>query len=247
MNKKILKYILEIKKDHPLWGYRRVWGYLRGKYCFDINKKRVYRLMKMHNLMCPRNNRLRAKRTSTRSKPRANKPNQIWGIDMTKVMIPDLGWAYLHIVLDWYTKIIVGWSIHETSKTGLWIEALDMAVMQQFPEGIREHEKLNLVSDNGSQPTSKMFHKHCNLLEIEQIFTSYSNPKGNADTERMMRTIKEDMVYVSEFKTREDFKESFDVWRDWYNREYPHSTHKYKSPYQVERDYVKNIEQLDCA
>lgn len=166
---------------------------------------------------------------------------------MTKVMIPSFGWAYLQIVLDWYTKKIVGWSISKNSKTRVWLDALDMAVMIQFPDGIRESERLKLVSDNGSQPTSKTFEAHSKMLNIEQIFTSYSNPKGNADTERMMRTIKEDFVYVNEFDSVNDFREKFDEWADWYNKNYPHSANKYKPPYHVERDYVNILLQLNLT
>ncbi|MFQ6032382.1 MAG: hypothetical protein ACE5K2_05610 [Candidatus Zixiibacteriota bacterium] len=59
-----------------------------------------------------------AKRRPQRNKPRADRPGQYWGIDMTKFMIPVIGWTYLVIVLDWYTKKIVGWDIALRSKTG---------------------------------------------------------------------------------------------------------------------------------
>ncbi len=54
------------------------------------------------------NARLKARRTPTRSKPRPTTPNQWWGIDMTKVMVEPISWVYVVIVLDWYTKKIVG-------------------------------------------------------------------------------------------------------------------------------------------
>ena len=58
---------------------------------------------------------------------------------------------------------------------------------------------LKLVNNNGSQPTSCSFMQDMATLGVEQIFTSYNNPKGNADTERMMRTIKEEVVWINEF------------------------------------------------
>jgi len=54
------------------------------------------------------------------------------------------------------------------------------------------------MSDNGSQPTSLSFMKACSNLDIHQAFTSYNNPKGNADTERMMRTLKEELLWLRE-------------------------------------------------
>ncbi len=71
--------------------------------------------------------------------------------------------------------------------------ALEMGVNSEFSEGVRG-KRLKLISDNGSQPTSTSFMRDMATLDIEQIFTSYNNPKGNADTERVIRTIKEEII-----------------------------------------------------
>ncbi len=75
---------------------------------------------------------------------------------MPKFMIPVIGWTYLVIVLDWYTKKIVSWDIALRSKTEDWKRALEMAVNSEFSEGVRGNG-LKLISDNGSQPTSTSF------------------------------------------------------------------------------------------
>ncbi len=77
-NQYLLKRIKAIKKDHPFWGYRRVWAYLRYIDGLIVNKKRIYRLMRENNLTVKPNTRLIAKRVSERPKPRANKPKQWW-------------------------------------------------------------------------------------------------------------------------------------------------------------------------
>jgi len=69
------------------------------------------------------------------------------------------------------------------------VAALDMAVTDQFPAGARD-KGFALMRDNGGQPTSTAFIRACGTLGIQQAFTSYNNPKGNADTERVMRTLK---------------------------------------------------------
>ena len=79
--------------EHPFWGYRRIWAYLRYKRKLGINPKRVYRLMKKNNLLVKPNMRLIAKRVSNTKKPRPDKPNEWWGVDMTKVMVGDFGWV----------------------------------------------------------------------------------------------------------------------------------------------------------
>ena len=179
----------------------------------------------------------KARRKPGRSNPKANRPNQFWGIDMTKFMVGSAGWVYLVIVLDWYTKKIVGWDLSLRSKTADWKKAVDMALNSQFPYGVRE-QGLNLVSDNGCQPTSRSFMRDMAELDINQIFTSYNNPKGNAETERMMRTVKEEIIWLNEF---ESFKEASQAVGNWikedYNKFYPHSKLGYRSPEEFEREY----------
>lgn len=240
-NQPVLERINNLKAQHPFWGYRRIWAYLRYREGLDINKKRIYRLMKENNLLVGKNTKLKACRTPLKAKPRGNRPNQIWGIDMTKIMIAQLGWLYLHVVLDWYTKKIVGYNLSLRSKTRDWLDALEKAINEQFPDGIRENQQLFLVSDNGSQPTSVGFMAACNVLAIKQIFASYNNPKGNADTERVIRTIKEDLVWPNDFATPFELQAALDRWVIDYNTDYPHSSLNYKTPCEFER---LNLEKL---
>ena len=197
--------------------------------------------MKEHSLLVQKNQRLKAKRDNqfNRNKPKATRPNQFWGTDMTKVMIPGFGWLYLVIVLDWYTKKLAGYSISAHSRTQDWLDALDQACNSQFPRGILSKEQdLYLVSDNGSQPTSNKFMRACSVMEIKQIFASYNNPKGNADTERVMRTIKEDFVWTHEFLSSFQFIEQFKQWIERYNNDYPHSSLGYQTPCQFEKEQL---------
>lgn len=240
-NAAILRRIRALKAEHPFWGYRRMWAYLRYREGLPINKKRIYRLMKEHSLLVKRNERLKACRTASRPKPRASRPNELWGIDMTKVMVPTWGWLYLHVVLDWYSKKIVGYNLSCRSKTQDWREALEGALNKQFPQGVREQKHLRLVSDHGSQPTSTSFIKACGLLGITQIFTSYNNPKGNADTERVLRTIKEDLVWPNEWQNPFELQEALDRWVANYNEDYPHSSLNYKTPCEYERSFMADF------
>ena len=236
-NKDLLNRIKELKQEHPFWGYRRVWAYLKYRERFNINKKRVFRLMKKNNLLVTKENKLKARRARTpyKSKPKPIRPNQIWGIDMTKILIQNTGWVYLQVVLDWYTKKITGYSLSFTSKTGDWLDALNSGLNNQFPFGIRDTlkgEYLYLVSDNGSQPTSLKFMQACKDSGIKQIFTSYNNPKGNADTERVIKTLKEDLIWIREFHSVEELRQNLKVWIGNYNAVYPHSSLNYKTPLQ---------------
>ena len=229
----ILNRIRIIKSDHPLWGYRRIWAYMRYRDGRVIGKNRVYRLMKEHQLLVKPNTRLKAKRGHYRSKPVAQTPNQLWGMDMTKVRLNQWGWIYVHVVLDWYTKEIVGTSVSITSKTDDWLNALNHAVNTRFPDGIlAAKHSLSLVTDNGCQPTAQRFMKSCATIGIKQIFTTWNNPKGNADTERVFRTLKEDLVWTHDWNLPFEFQSSFDHWVSLYNSDFPHQALNYKTPQQ---------------
>lgn len=243
-NKELLSQINTIKAEHPFWGYRRVWAYLKYRKDININHKRVYRLMKKHNLLVKSNTRLKALRSNTphRNKPIATRPSQFWGIDMTKVMISSFGWLYLVVVLDWFSKKIVGYSLKLHSRADDWLDALNNAINNQFPEGIlSKNEQLCLISDNGSQPTSQKFMKACSVTEIKQIFTCYNNPKGNADTERVIRTIKEDLIWIKEWNSPFQLEEELKTWIIKYNTDYPHSSLGYKTPEQYEKEHSKKL------
>ena len=180
---KIVARIQELRLEHPFWGYRRMWAWLRFRDHIFLNKKRVYRLMKQHDLLL-KSRPKRACRTP-KSKPKPDRPNQYWGIDMTKFMMPKLGWVYLVVVLDWYSRKIVGFEMSLRCRRQEWEAAMDSALVCEFPDGVRGCG-LRLVSDNGSQPTSTGFMDTMRLLDIEQVFTSYNNPKGNADVQEEM-------------------------------------------------------------
>jgi transposase InsO family protein len=192
--------------------------------------------MKEHKMTVKDTNGLKANRTPSKSKPRPSKPNQWWGIDMTKIMVEGFGWMYIVTVLDWYTKKIVGYYCGFQCKTKHWLEALDMAVNTQFPQGVYGQE-LHLMSDNGSQPTSIGFIKACSAMGIKQAFTSYNNPKGNADTERLFRTMKEELLWLGEWQSSFELTDELVEWIGYYNHYYLHSALSYKSPIKYEEEY----------
>lgn len=235
-NQALLERIQQLKAEHPYWGYRRIWAYLKYHEKFPVNQKRIHRLMKQNNLLVPKNRRLKAPRKAVTHKPQTIEPNRYWGIDMTKVMIPTSGWIYLHVVIDWGTKKLLSTHMSLTSKSADWIVALNEAVNFQFLNGIRDASYIpELVSDHGCQLTSTAFFKACSELGIHQIFASYSNPKGNVDTERVIRTIKEDLVWIKEFDSVAEFEAALKQWQKAYNEDFPHSSLAYMTPYEYER------------
>ena len=142
---------------------------------------------------------------------------------MTKFYVQHVGWLYVVVVLDWFTKRALGHSLGLRPTTDLWLDALNTAVATACPAGSRSYE-LNLMSDNGSQPTSKKYETALVTLGIQHVTTSFNNPKGNADTERFMRTFKEEAVWPWEYETLVEAQRTVQTFFEFYNRDYPHST-----------------------
>lgn len=232
----ILDAIGSLVRQHPFWGYRRVRAHLKHRQGYTINRKRVYRLMKEAGLL-EKVKHYKPERP-WRKKPHALKPNQYWGTDMTKFLVQDLGWVSLVIVEDWYHKPVLGYSIGLRGDTTLWLKALDEAAQTAFP-GVGSGQGVNLISDNGSQPTSRRYRTACQALRINQIFITYDNPKGNAETERLIRTLKEEAIWPYEFRTLEEAKNKITETIRFYNEHYCHSALGYKSPMEFLRDYLE--------
>ena len=156
-NLALLERIKELKSLHPFFGYRKIWAVLKFRDGLNLNKKKVYRLMKIFDLLIKPNLLLRANRTPWKDKPRPDRLNEWWGIDMTKIRLKHLGWVYITIVIDWCSKKLVGYSIDTKSKSEDWLMAVDMALNSQFPNGVKDEVErrgyeLNLMADNGCQP-----------------------------------------------------------------------------------------------
>jgi transposase InsO family protein len=226
----------ELKAEHPCWGYRRLWAYRHFVEQQAINKKRILRWLREHQLLVTPNRRLRAKRTPTGTKPQPTKPNEWWGIAMTKVLVEGMGWIDLVVVLDWHTKMLIGYYAGLQCKSEHWLAALEMAVNRQCPTGVRG-QGLALMSDNGCQPTSTAFMRVCGSLGIQHAFTSSNNPKGNADTERVMRTLKEEGLWLQEWTCPFTLASVLKTWSNDDNEHYLPSALGYKPPRQFERDY----------
>ena len=232
-DRELLEHIKEIKLRFPAWGYRRVRALLKKRLKIRLSRKRIYRLMKRFTLLVDVKH-YKAKRTPQTTKPRATHKNQWWGTDMTKFYVNTVGWVYLVIVLDWYSRKITGFSFGRIPNTDLWLEALHMAVQNECPLGTRAYG-LNLMSDNGSQPTSGKYEKELETLGMNHVTTSYNNPKGNAETERVIRTIKEDAIWPYEFDTITEAVEVITQEITFYNTEYPHSALGELSPIEFEQ------------
>lgn len=213
--------IVEACGEKPVYGYRRVGWWLRRKRGVVVNGKRVLRVMRERGLLVtPR--RLRARRRKDWSRIIAERPNQIWQADMTKVWAgATVGWAYLVSVIDCCTRDIVGWDLSLHCRTQEAIAAVERAVLETMAAGPRG-SNLVLNTDNGTQFTSARFIEVLTRLGITHRRTAFNHPEGNGIIERFHRSLKEEEIWLNEYRSLEEARESIGRWMQEYNHDRPH-------------------------
>lgn len=159
----------------------------------------------------------------------AAKRNQVWTSDITYIWTKQ-GWLYLAVIMDIYSRKIVGWSLDNHLSAELVINALTMALINRNPErGVIFH------SDRGSQYTSSSLRNILTLYGFKQSMSSTGSCYDNAITETFFHTIKTELTYWNKYQTREEAKKSiFEYIEIFYNRQRLHSSLGYSSPVEFE-------------
>jgi putative transposase len=158
-------------------------------------------------------------------------PNRLWVADIT--YIPTwAGFLYLAVVLDVFSRRIVGWAMETHLRTELVLKALDMALGQRRPAGVIHH------SDQGSQYTSLAFGKRCDAAGVKPSMGSVGDCFDNAMCESFFATLECELLNRRSFKTQAEARMVvFDFIEGWYNPHRRHSALDYLSPINYERSH----------
>jgi putative transposase len=156
----------------------------------------------------------------------------VGGIDMTKVLVERFDWVYIVVILGWYAKKIVGYYAGTPCAARHRLVVLDIAVNRQFSVGACG-QGLTLMSDTGCQSTAATFMRAHATVESRQAFTSYNNPKGHADTERLMRILKEECLWLREWTCPLELIAALEAWITTFNEQYLHCALGCKTPQTV--------------
>lgn len=224
---------------HRLRGYRMLTALLRRE-GLVVNHKRVLRLMREDNLLSLR----RIKYVFT-TDSRHNWPiypnlarhvtltglNQLWVADITFIRLRS-EFIYLAVVLDAYSRRVIGWELGRTLQAELAIRALQMALSERNWKA----EELIHHSDQGVQYASSDYTQILDQAEILVSMSRRGNPYDNARAERFMRTLKEEEVHGTEYRDLEDARGRIGEFLEQvYNRQRLHSALRYLTPEEFEQ------------
>jgi len=230
-----------IALKNRFYGYRRIGQELWRLHGLRINHKRLRRLLREDNLLCLRAKPFVPLTTNARHEfpivpnlARGLVPtglDQIWAADITYVRLA-AAFVYLAVVLDAFSRKVVGWAIAGHLEAGLATEALDMALeARNPPPGLIHH------SDRGVQYACAAYADRLAARGLRVSMSRAGNPYDNAKAERFMRTLKDEEVNGKTYASLEDARDRIGAFLETvYNRGRLHSALGYKPPVEFENE-----------
>ena len=226
------------QRSNGTYGAPRIFQDLR-EVGVHISRKRVARLMRQANIcgVSRRKGILTTYRSITDEKApdlvkrdfRVDKPNKLWVADITYIPTWS-GFLYLSVVLDAFSRRVVGWAMASHLKTQLVLDALDMALWNRRPDGVIHH------SDQGSQYTSYAFGQRCAKMGVRPSVGSVGDCFDNALCESFFATLECELIDRESFPNHSQAQLAiFEYIEGWYNPHRRHSAIKYQSPITYEK------------
>jgi putative transposase len=240
-NEKFDTAVQDICAQFPCYGYRRVTAELRRQ-GWLVNRKRVARRMKTMGLQAKKVARKRRTTNSEHSFPRypnlvellvVQRPDQVWVADITYIRLKH-GFVYLAVLMDVFTRAIRGWHLDRSLDQSLTLTALQKALQNHCPE---IHH-----SDQGLQYAATDYTDLLKQHGIQISMAEVGEPTQNGHAERLMRTIKEEEVDLSDYQDYYDaYQQMGRFLEDVYMRKRVHSSLNYLTPAEFETQWFSAL------
>jgi putative transposase len=211
-------------------GHRKVWARLRALGGIRVARKRVLRLMREHRLLSPHRARPRPG-TGHERRIITAAPNVMWATDATQVTTVRDGKVWLFGVVEHWNAELLGWHVAKRGTRYEAIQALGMAVRQQFGHlGAGAARGLALRHDHGSNFMADAFQKQMRFWGMAPSYAFVAEPETNGCIERLFRTLKEQVVHDRIFRTIDDLRDAVRAFAARYNAEWLIEKNGHRSP-----------------
>jgi transposase InsO family protein len=241
--------LVHIKAIHAetggCYGWPRIWKELLAR-GIRVGKDRVQKLMQRHGIRARGKRRFKITTDSSHDLPispnlldrqfNVDEPDKVWAGDITYIATNE-GWLFLAVVIDLFSRQVVGWSLGQDMRCELVIDALRMAWFRRHPDA---QAGLIFHSDRGSQYASDDFRRVLKGYGITSSMSRKGNCWDNACSESLFGSLKVERLHGQRFETRRQAKDETLAWLLWYNHARLHSTLAYVSPIQFEQNWFAN-------
>jgi len=229
VDERIAQRIWSVIQENPAYGIRKVWAVLKYRLGILVNRKKVARIMRLRGWT------LKQRRPRMRPRARgkvsvAERSNQRWATDMTHVYCGRDGWGHLALVIDCADREIIGWRLSHSGKACVAEAALEDALIQRFGPRPMKPADLVLRSDNGLIFMAKSYRRTAKDYGLEQEYITPYTPEQNGLVERVIRTLKEECVWLQLFRSLEEAEREISQWIRKYNTYRPHEALGWMSP-----------------
>lgn len=222
----ILEAILEVLKEMPFYGYRRI---ARELYYLNVTRKQVRRIMKKAGLRAIYPGlQLSKPAKGSKKYPYLLRginiwlPNQVWASDITYIKLSG-GYVYLVTIIDLYSRKVLSWRVSNTMDAQFCVAALEEAIAHYGVPSI-------FNTDQGSQFTSDAFISVLEEHGIQISMDSVNRALDNIVVERFWRSLKYEDIYLKDYRTMVELKAGIDRYIRFYNSERFHQSLEYETP-----------------
>ena len=221
--------ILELIREHPTFGYRRLWALLRFHDGITVTKRTVHRILTSNGWQV-RNRKVSTQPTVQARRSQTIMANTRWATDITHIPCGVDGWGHLVAVIDCCDRELIGFEFALRGRAREAERALENACIKRFGT-LRPNKPMPVIrSDNGLVFQSRRFRETCRDYKLAQEFITPYTPEQNGIIERFFRSLKEECVWQHNFTSFEEARRTITQWINWYNTGRPHQSLGYISP-----------------
>lgn len=231
LDPRLVRRLQRLILKHPTYGYRRLWALLRQVEGQHVNRKKVYRILRLKGWLVHQR-RLTPRPRVHGWKSRAKRSNERWAMDVTHIPCGRDGWAHLAAIIDCHDREIVGWELALRGRAKEAERALEQACLRRFGTLRPQGKTPTLRSDNGLIFQSRRFRSACRFYGLDQEYITPYTPEQNGIIERWFRSLKEECVWLRNFHSFAQARSAVSRWIRWYNDQRPHQALDYRSPSQ---------------
>lgn len=242
-DERLFAAIRELTTKHPGLGYRKIWALLR-RAGTRVGRRRVWAMMHVAGLtFAP---------FARRGEPRrgtvvAEFPNRRWSSDMTTTWTRKDGWVAITPVIDNGCRSLFAIGVTKAQDAAAILAPTQLALAEAFGTPDAVPDGLEYRTDHGSVFTGNDCGALCATWRIDHTFSPVGRPTGNAVAERVIQTMKIELLWTRDWEDLDEVRAALEAWRQFYNHERPHEALGWQTPAERRAQHIAGYRALPVA